>query len=75
MSIIIKPTKIKTGFYLLLPKSIVNLFDIKDNMRFKLEVRNNGKKIIRYTEKKGKRKLTTVRKKTRHKNKKRRHKK
>ena len=75
MSIIIKSTKIKTGFYLLLPKSIAELIGVKDNTRFKLEVKYKGKKIIQYTEQKDKRKRTTRRRKTKSRGKKRRYRK
>jgi len=49
--IIIKPTKIKTGFYLLIPRAIVEYLGIKDNTKFRMEISYSGKKIIRYVEK------------------------
>ena len=66
MSIIIKPIKIKTGFYLLIPKTIAELINLKDGTKFKLTIKNDGKKIIQYIENKSKRKIVRkVRKKTR----------
>jgi len=75
LSIIIKSTKIKTGFYLLLPKSIAELIGVKDNTKFKLEVKSNGKITILYTEYKDKQKRTTRRRKTKSRGKKRRYRK
>jgi len=54
MSIIIKPTKIKTSFYLLIPKTIVELIDLKGNTKFILKIKNDAKKTIQYVEKQGK---------------------
>ena len=49
MSIIIEPTKIKQSFYLLIPKNIAELVDIKDNTKFSLKITNDGnKKILEY---------------------------
>ena len=50
MSILIKPTKIKKGFYLLIPKIIADLTKVKDSTKFILEIKNgiHGKKIIQY---------------------------
>ena len=46
MSIIIEPTKIKQSVYLLVPRSIVDLVEIKDQTKFKLRIREDGKKQI-----------------------------
>jgi len=46
MSIIIEPTKIKQTFYLLIPKNIAELVDIKDNTKFKLNMKKLGSKQI-----------------------------
>ena len=49
MSIIIEPTKIKQSFYLLIPKNIAELVDIKDNTKFSLKITNEAnKKILEY---------------------------
>jgi len=49
MTIIIEPTKIKQSFYLLIPKNIVDLIDIKDNTKLSLKVKNVGKtQILEY---------------------------
>lgn len=46
MSIIIEPTKIKQSFYLLVPRNIVDLVDIKDKTKFALLIKNEGRKQI-----------------------------
>lgn len=56
MGILIKPTKIKDGFYLLVPKSIAELINIKDNTEFRMEIENKDKIIINYIENKHKEK-------------------
>lgn len=38
MSIVIIPTKIKEGYYLLIPKTVVNLANVKDDTKFKIEL-------------------------------------
>jgi len=43
MTIVIQPTKIKQSFYLLIPKNIVDLIDIKDNTKLSLKVKKIGK--------------------------------
>ena len=49
MTIVIKPTKIKQSFYLLIPKNIANLIDIEDNSKLKLAITNSDKvKILEY---------------------------
>jgi len=49
MPIEIKPTKIKQSFYLLIPKNIANLIDIKDNSKLTLDIKNSDKvKILEY---------------------------
>jgi len=49
MPIEIKPTKIKQSFYLLIPKNIANLIDIKDNSKLILDIKNSDKaKILEY---------------------------
>lgn len=61
MSILIKPTKIKDGFYLLVPKSIAELINIKDNTEFRMEIENKDNKIIiKYIEKEEKRKVELI---------------
>ncbi len=50
MTIEIKPTKIKQSFYLLVPISIANLIDIKDNSKLSLNIKNSDKgKILEYS--------------------------
>jgi len=51
MNFIIKPTKIKTSFYLLIPKIIAELINVNDNMEFELEIKNGRKKTIQYVQK------------------------
>jgi len=46
MSIIIEPTKIKESFYLLIPRSIVDLMDIKNGTKLSLNIKQKGKKQI-----------------------------
>jgi len=46
MSIIIGPTKIKESFYLLVPRSIVDLMDMKDSTKLSLNIKQKGKKHI-----------------------------
>ena len=46
MTIKIEPTKIKQSFYLLVPKNIVDLTDIKDNTEFSLRIKNEGRKTV-----------------------------
>ena len=77
MSILIKPTKIKKGFYLLIPKLIADLTKVKDSTKFTLEIKNgrHGKKIIQYVEKQDKPKRKKIRKKSKRRSKKRRYKK
>jgi len=49
MSILLEPTKIKQSFYLLIPKNIVELIDIKDNTKFYLKIKNEGiRKTLEY---------------------------
>ena len=49
MSILLEPTKIKQSFYLLIPKNIVELIDIKDNTKFQLKIKNEGsRRILEY---------------------------
>ena len=49
MTIIIKPTKIKQSFYLLIPKNIANLIDIEDDSKLALAITNSYKiKILEY---------------------------
>lgn len=48
MAIIIKPTKIKSGFYLLIPKTIAELIDVKDTTEFTLKISFDGNKSIEY---------------------------
>ncbi len=44
MSIILEPTKIKQSFYLLVPRNIVDLVEIKDKTKFALSIKREGKK-------------------------------
>ena len=44
MSIILEPTKIKQSFYLLVPRNIVDLVEIKDKTKFALRIKKDGKK-------------------------------
>ena len=49
MTIILGTTKIKQSFYLLIPKNIAELIEIRDNTKFTLKVKNDGsKKILEY---------------------------
>lgn len=62
MGILIKPTKIKDGFYLLVPKTIAELINIKDETEFRMEIENKDKIIINYIENKykAKRKIELI---------------
>ena len=42
MTIELQPTKIKQSFYLLIPKNIVDLIDIKNNTTLSLKVKKVG---------------------------------
>lgn len=55
--IIIKPIKIKTCFYLLIPKTLAELMELKDDIKFKLDINYDGIKSIQYTEYKVKKKV------------------
>lgn len=44
MGITLEPTKIKETLYLRIPKDIVDLTDVKDDTKFALKIKNNGKK-------------------------------
>jgi len=46
MAIIIEPTKIKQTFYLLIPKNIAELVDIKSDTKFKLNMKKSGTKNV-----------------------------
>jgi len=49
MPIRITPTKIKDSFYLLVPKTIANLIDMKNNSELSLVIKNSDKgKILEY---------------------------
>ena len=49
MTIEIEPTKIKQSFYLLVPKNIANLIEIKDTTKLSLDIVNSDKsKILEY---------------------------
>jgi len=49
MTIILEPTKIKQSFYLLIPKNIVDLIEIKDNTKLTLNIKKVGKtQILEY---------------------------
>ena len=49
MTIQIKPTKIKDSFYLLVPKTIANLIDMKNNSELSLVIKNSDKgRILEY---------------------------
>jgi len=49
MPIEIEPTKIKQSFYLLIPKNIANLIEIKDTTKLTLNVKNSENyKILEY---------------------------
>ncbi len=42
MTIILEPTKIKQSLYLLIPKNIVDLIDIKHNTKLSLNIKKVG---------------------------------
>jgi len=46
MTIILEPTKIKQSFYLLIPKNIVDLIDIKENTKLSLNLKKSGKNQV-----------------------------
>jgi len=46
MTILIGPTKIKQSFYLLIPKSIVDLIDIDDKTKLSLTIKKVGKNQV-----------------------------
>ena len=49
MVIVIQPTMIKDSFYLLIPKNIADLIEIKDKTKFSLKIKNNrSKQILEY---------------------------
>lgn len=69
MPIIVKPTKITSGwgycgFYLRVPKTLVDLFGLRDNAKYILKI-DKRKKILQYIEVINKTKHRTVKRKTR----------
>ena len=46
MTILLEPTKIKQSFYLLIPKSIVDLIDIDDKTKLSLTIKKVGKNQV-----------------------------
>ncbi len=46
MTISLEPTKIKQTLYLLIPKDIAELLEIKDNTKLSLFVKKNGYKHV-----------------------------
>ena len=46
MAIVIEPTKIKQSFYLLVPKSISELIEIKDDTKVSLNIKKIGNKHV-----------------------------
>jgi len=46
MTIVIQPTKIKQSLYLLIPKNIADLIDIKDNTKLSLNLKTVGENQV-----------------------------
>ena len=46
MTIVLEPTKIKQSYYLLIPKSIVDLIEINDKTNFSLNLKKVGKNQV-----------------------------
>jgi len=46
MTISLEPTKIKQSMYLLVPKNIAELLEIKDNSKLSLFIKKNGNKHV-----------------------------
>jgi len=46
MTITIEPTKIKQSMYLLIPKKIADLVDVKNTTKFSLKIKQKGKKQV-----------------------------
>jgi len=46
MTIVLEPTRIKQSFYLLIPKSIVDLIEIDDKTKLSLSIKKVGKNQI-----------------------------
>jgi hypothetical protein len=50
MPITVKPTKIKQSFYLLIPKDIAELIDIKDSSHLLLDIKTSQTgKVLEYS--------------------------
>ena len=48
MGLIMKPIRIKEGYYFLLPKKIADYYKIDHRTRFMMTISFRGKKIIKY---------------------------